>query len=745
MFTEADIPCTEHLDAVVIEELARHAVNALSGLWAGSGYYEDNRHVDHHGFDQVAPQATGVPAGLPSVGSDGEATAPVEPAEGSQEADLAPAFSLTTVCCLQTLVDAAALRPRWVPEETREQLVTVLLPCLLEMDPGQRDPVHPVDDGLGLLLLRHAALVTALYKTTSWRPRRDDLKEQTHEALQELKERVGARLAELGNALITRVQELQRADAQALHPYVVYVVAQALGQLSGEPESEAVADPAEATGALTRLWGMRREQLERLLARHSIGSVNANEAVAAALYAGVAAAVGPPARRHLDAALNAAVDDRFAFGGWRQGRVVIQEQRDALATVTLTVPTFEISRALGQLIARTLDDPDEAAERLPGTSRVIDDLAAAIRSAEASRVDDRAAPGWPGEQILPQDLSVEAWPTACVLGLCTAVSEVADAAHRRRLLRELSAFPAWGRDWPTYLKWDDYVRDNEPEASVAKILAFIDKEVVSPRVNRHPGASTDAIVVLLFGPPGTTKTTIARAVASGLHWPIVQLTPGNFIEGGMEKIEQRAEFYFSRLQDLYRTVVIMDECDELFRRRKPEEVSDAVRQVSAFMTASMLPKLQDLHDRSRIVLFVCTNFLTSIDPAIKRVGRVDYLIAVAPPDAAQRRHTIKLETKDREDPEQQRLLDRSVETLVRNTNRFIRGELVAAGRELRAVDTFRDEKHAVRVARDIAKRMKPAMTISPKDRDLRREFRKFETEGKAISQPHRNAKAQQES
>jgi ATPase family associated with various cellular activities (AAA) len=39
--------------------------------------------------------------------------------------------------------------------------------------------------------------------------------------------------------------------------------------------------------------------------------------------------------------------------------------------------------------------------------------------------------------------------------------------------------------------------------------------------------------VLLFGPPGTSKTDITKAVATDLNWPLVELTPSNFVRDSL--------------------------------------------------------------------------------------------------------------------------------------------------------------------------------------------------------------------
>lgn len=265
------------------------------------------------------------------------------------------------------------------------------------------------------------------------------------------------------------------------------------------------------------------------------------------------------------------------------------------------------------------------------------------------------------------------------------------------------------------------------------ILTYINEEVVLPRRREPMKSRSDSVVVLLFGPPGTTKTTIARAVANGLEWPLISLSPGIFIEQGMDKIEAQSTEIFDKLLSLSQAVVILDECDELFRKREPGAATEQTRGVAAFMTASMLPKVQDLHDRGRIVLFICTNFLDSIDPAMRRIGRVDHIIAVAPPDEDQRLKTIKRELAK---PPRCGLahLDEASAALARETKNFIRGEVVAVARKLEAVKEIKTSVQAGQIASEIADTARRSMTI----KDQEQPYQDFLRDKEDLSGPHRN-------
>jgi hypothetical protein len=131
---------------------------------------------------------------------------------------------------------------------------------------------------------------------------------------------------------------------------------------------------------------------------------------------------------------------------------------------------------------------------------------------------------------------------------------------------------------------------------------------------------------LLFGPPGTAKTTLVRELAKSMGWPCVEIKPSNFLRRGLDNIYVVADEIFEDLVDLARSVIFFDEMDALVQSRNIQ--LDVTRQ---FLTTSMLPKLAGLHDEGRSVFFMATNYRATFDEAVTRPGRFDLLLFVGPP------------------------------------------------------------------------------------------------------------------
>jgi hypothetical protein len=140
---------------------------------------------------------------------------------------------------------------------------------------------------------------------------------------------------------------------------------------------------------------------------------------------------------------------------------------------------------------------------------------------------------------------------------------------------------------------------------------------------------------MLYGPPGASKTVLAKAIAGELRWPLISLSPSDFLARGDQQIESRAQEIFYSLSAGSRLVYFFDEIDELIRDRRQKEE----RSVFSFLTPSFLTKIQDLHDEAKhneFIFLFGTNYFDRIDSAAKRSGRIDHRFPVVYPDRCSR-------------------------------------------------------------------------------------------------------------
>ncbi len=131
---------------------------------------------------------------------------------------------------------------------------------------------------------------------------------------------------------------------------------------------------------------------------------------------------------------------------------------------------------------------------------------------------------------------------------------------------------------------------------------------------------------ILFGPPGTGKTSFARGLANKLEKDYLELTPADFFSVGEHAFVTRVNEIFDTLVHLENTLVFIDEVDDLLRAR-PTEPSGY--DPSQFFVNVLLPRLQSIRDTASIYLVMASNHFKKLDEAILRLGRMDLIIPVA--------------------------------------------------------------------------------------------------------------------
>ncbi|GAA2202158.1 ATP-binding protein [Sinomonas flava] len=137
--------------------------------------------------------------------------------------------------------------------------------------------------------------------------------------------------------------------------------------------------------------------------------------------------------------------------------------------------------------------------------------------------------------------------------------------------------------------------------------------------------------VVLFGPPGTGKTTFAKAIASRLEWPFVEVFPSR-LAGDAEGLAGALRRTFTEIAELEHAVVFLDEVEEIASHRAGDPPSP-----NQGVTNELLKIIPAFREQPGRLLVCATNFIRALDSAFLRHGRFDYVIPIGLPDAEARR------------------------------------------------------------------------------------------------------------
>lgn len=405
-------------------------------------------------------------------------------------------------------------------------------------------------------------------------------------------------------------------EADDVHDFVTLYMVRALDVFDAGPIGDALGPSS------IRLRDRVKQDVLRLLAYHAAGISSKFDATE--LVFGIALLnrfPTPDTEQLTEQSLKAIVKSQADDGAWPTARVVSYQPGRLLH-----VASYEVALVLTELMMR------QSCARFrelvfPALKRVFE----LVRS-HYDRQESRH--GWANDHTRRNGL-VESWATAIVLGFLVRYRDfLRDTAQREVLARYNAAATRTTVDgtvsWPDLLSsmpWTNRVEFG-PLASVSdptsqrRLSGRVRTDMLVP-IQGHWLQRPSVVSVLLYGPPGTRKTSFVRAMAGCLGWPLLTLTPPDFLRNGLDGFEAVCAGIFRDLALLRRVVVFFDECEDFFRARPSKQRVES-RTTGAFITAGMLPRLQGLHDSRWVIFVVATNSdPEELDEAAIRRGRFD--------------------------------------------------------------------------------------------------------------------------
>lgn len=147
--------------------------------------------------------------------------------------------------------------------------------------------------------------------------------------------------------------------------------------------------------------------------------------------------------------------------------------------------------------------------------------------------------------------------------------------------------------------------------------------------------------VLLYGPPGCGKTSIATALAGELKVPFINISAPSIVSGMSGESEKKLREIFEEAKTLAPCIIFIDEIDAI----TPKRDGGAQREMEKRIVAQLLTLMDELSilktGGKPVVVIGATNRPDSLDSALRRAGRFDREICLNVPNESQRCSILK--------------------------------------------------------------------------------------------------------
>jgi transitional endoplasmic reticulum ATPase len=147
--------------------------------------------------------------------------------------------------------------------------------------------------------------------------------------------------------------------------------------------------------------------------------------------------------------------------------------------------------------------------------------------------------------------------------------------------------------------------------------------------------------MLMFGPPGSGKTLIARAVANETGAFFFLINGPEIMSKMAGESEDNLRKAFAEAEKKAPSIIFIDEIDSIAPKR--DKVNG---EVERRIVSQLLTLMDGLKARAHIVVMAATNRPNSIDPALRRFGRFDREVDIGVPDETGRMEVMRIHTKN---------------------------------------------------------------------------------------------------
>lgn len=180
------------------------------------------------------------------------------------------------------------------------------------------------------------------------------------------------------------------------------------------------------------------------------------------------------------------------------------------------------------------------------------------------------------------------------------------------------------------------------EGCLETIHELVERPFICPELYSRLGVEITR-GILLHGPPGCGKTSLAQAIANEIGVPMLRISAPEVISGMSGETEAKIRDLFAEAKKLAPCIVFIDEIDAIALKRESAQ-REMERRIVAQLSTCMDELTLEQTGGNPVIVIGATNRLDALDPAFRRAGRFDCELKLGIPNVAARNKILQIHT-----------------------------------------------------------------------------------------------------